>query len=44
MVANEGMVGISIFLGAPNSLNRALVQGQVRDENDGSGVSKTHRA
>lgn len=27
IVGNEGMVGISIFLGAPNSLNRALVQG-----------------
>jgi len=27
MVGNEGMVGISVFLGAPNSLNRALVQG-----------------
>jgi len=27
LVGNEGMVGISIFLGAPNSLNRALVQG-----------------
>lgn len=27
VVGNEGMVGISIFLGAPNSLNRALVQG-----------------
>lgn len=27
IVGNEGMVGISIFLGAPDSLNRALVQG-----------------
>ncbi|MEP7338673.1 MAG: Crp/Fnr family transcriptional regulator [Acidobacteriota bacterium] len=27
MVGNEGMVGISMFLGVPNSLNRALVQG-----------------
>lgn len=27
VVGNEGMVGISIFLGAPDSLNRALVQG-----------------
>jgi CRP-like cAMP-binding protein len=27
IVGNEGMVGISIFLGASDSLNRALVQG-----------------
>jgi CRP-like cAMP-binding protein len=27
LVGNEGMVGISIFLGSPDSLNRALVQG-----------------
>lgn len=27
VVGNEGMVGISLFLGAPDSLNRALVQG-----------------
>jgi len=27
LVGNEGMIGISIFLGAPKSLNRALVQG-----------------
>jgi Crp-like helix-turn-helix domain len=27
MVGNEGMVGISVFLGVPDALNRALVQG-----------------
>ncbi len=27
VVGNEGMVGISVFLGSPDSLNRALVQG-----------------
>jgi len=43
MVGNEGMVGISIFLGAPNfAQSGAGAGGRYGDENDGSGRFEKH--
>jgi CRP-like cAMP-binding protein len=44
IVGNEGMVGISVFLGVGASLNQALVQGAGTAMNEGRCNAQTRRA